>query len=277
MVQSAECAASYLDWFCSLTSKNSARFSVTVVAAHPDDEIIGAGVQLTKLARPAVLFLTDGSPRNMHDARFAGCGSAAEYAKKRWCEALVALSMCGIRQDRVLSLGVPDQEAAHNMAFLSREVALLLDLLASDIVVTHPYEGGHPDHDATAFCVQAASSLLERAGRRPPAALLEFTSYHAASIGIETGRFLPNGGAVKTIKLSLQEQDLKREMFARYATQRQVLAQFPLSTESFRLAPAYDFTKPPDAPVYYERFDWGIRPSDWPGLVSEATRQLNLG
>jgi N-acetylglucosamine malate deacetylase 2 len=275
MERSTDTATECLDWLCSVSPQDSARFSVTVLAAHPDDEIIGAGSRLSKLTRATVLFLTDGSPRNMRDARAAGFSSVRQYARARWSEALAALSLCGFSQARVLSLGVSDQEAAHKLVPLSRSIASILSHLASDIVLTHAYEGGHPDHDSAAFCAHAASALLRRAGLRAPNAVIEFTSYHATGGGIESGRFLPNGRGERTLRLASKEQCLKREMLAQYATQRQVLAQFSVSTESFRLAPSYDFIRPPDAPIYYDRFDWGVKFAEWEALVSTAIRELD--
>lgn len=265
-----------LDWLCNVSPSDAARFSVTVVAAHPDDDIIGAGVRLSKLRRATVLFLTDGSPRNMRDVRAAGFAGTRQYAEARLSEALAALSLCGLSPAEVLTLGSPDQQAAHNLSFLSQSTASILDRLASDIVLTHAYEGGHPDHDSAAFCVHAASALLQQAGSKPPCALVEFTSYHARGSGIESGRFLPNGGAVKILRLAPDEQRLKQEMFARHRTQRQVLAQFSISTESFRLAPNYDFTNAPDAPIYYDRFDWGLKSPEWNALASTAIHALNV-
>ncbi|MBV8056250.1 MAG: PIG-L family deacetylase [Deltaproteobacteria bacterium] len=276
MTLNAGSAAERLDWFCNALPPNSARFSVTVLAAHPDDEIIGAGVRLSKLSRVTVVHMTDGAPRNMRDAGAAGYVTTEQYANTRHAEALAALSLCGISPFDVIQMHVSDQESARHLAPLSRSVAFILKHLASDIVVTHPYEGGHPDHDATAFCAHAASTLLQAAHLKPPDVMIEFTSYHARDNEIQTGEFRPNGGAVKTLHLSSQEQRLKHEMLVCHATQRQVLAPFSTSTESFRLAPIYDFMRLPDPPIYYSRFDWGLRPIDWVALASDAMRELNL-
>jgi LmbE family N-acetylglucosaminyl deacetylase len=276
MERSTDSAIQCLDWLCSLAPKDPARFSVTVVAAHPDDEIIGAGVRLGKLSRVSIVYLTDGSPRNMRDARALGFSSVREYARARSSEALAALSLCGVSPAQVFSSRRPDQQAAYNLAFLSRTVASIFRRLASDIVLTHPYEGGHPDHDSGAFCVHTASALLRRARLKPPTAIIEFTSYHAGDEGIESGRFLDNGGQVRVLALASEEQRLKLEMLAQHRTQRQVLSQFSVATESFRLAPNYDFTNPPDAPIYYDRFDWGLKSADWTALASTAIRKLKF-
>jgi hypothetical protein len=91
---------------------------------------------------------------------------------------------------------------------------------------------------------------------------------------LESGRFLENGGPVKTVRLSPEEQDLKRAMMARHATQSGVLEAFSVTTESFRLAPEYDFMRLPATSAYYDRFDWGLKSPDWPPLVRDAINEL---
>ena len=59
------------------------RLPVLVVAAHPDDETIGAGGMLGRMANPYVLHVTDGAPRNPDFARAAGYRSREEYARAR--------------------------------------------------------------------------------------------------------------------------------------------------------------------------------------------------
>lgn len=58
-----------------------------------------------------------------------------------------------------------------------------------EVILIHPYEGGHPDHDAAAFAVHVVGRLLERERGEPPL-LIEFTSYHIGEAGIRVGEFL---------------------------------------------------------------------------------------
>jgi len=55
-------------------------------------------------------------------------------------------------------------------------------------VVTHPYEGGHPDHDAAAFvtCMRCGS----RGKRETPLLAMEMTSYHGVGGKLTVGAFL---------------------------------------------------------------------------------------
>ena len=54
-----------------------------IVAAHPDDEIIGAGAQLPRLSQAYFLHLTDGAPKDMRDASALGFVTREAYAEAR--------------------------------------------------------------------------------------------------------------------------------------------------------------------------------------------------
>lgn len=250
---------------------------VWIAFAHPDDETIGAGAVLARLDRVRLLCATDGAP---FDRRWWGdhsCASRDAYAELRRRELEAAISVPKVPADALIQLPLPDQTLWQDMAGLSRTVARLLASDPPDAVLTHPYEGGHPDHDSIAFAVHAACALLRRdAGDAPE--LIEFASYHAHGEGLATGGFLPDAKcAVFTLSLSPEEQALKRRMLDAHASQRQVLAQFGVEEERFRPAPAYDFTTPPHpGPLWYERFDWGCTGAAWRASAAEALRELGL-
>ena len=87
--------------------------------------------------------------------------------------------------------------------------------------------------------------------------------------------FLPAETAEITRILSSPERELKAKMFSCHASQRSMLAAFPITIERFRLAPRYDFTKPPHlGAAYYDRFEWGIHSSRWRQLAGEALSEL---
>jgi LmbE family N-acetylglucosaminyl deacetylase len=130
---------------------------VAVVVAHPDDEVIAAGARLPLLCNVSIVHVTDGAPRAMQDARAAGHATRDAYARARRGEAEAALALAGIPPRRLFALGIADQEASFRLAGLARRLARLLRERTMGVVLTHAYEGGHPDHDATAlpFMVRA--------------------------------------------------------------------------------------------------------------------------
>jgi LmbE family N-acetylglucosaminyl deacetylase len=143
----------------------------------------------------------------------------------------------------------------------------LASLLADHaVVLTHAYEGGHPDHDAVAFAVQATG--------RPR---IEMTLYHAAPDGsFRTGTFLP-GPPETVVDLSPEEQAIRTAMLDSFVTQRAAVALFRgLTQYRFRPAPIYDFTRPPAERVHYDSCDWGMTSARWCILAAEALEQIRL-
>ena len=248
--------------------------AVVIVAAHPDDETVGAGSLLLRLESPIVVTVTDGAPRQRGDAERAGCATREDYAALRHRELLDALDIAGLSADDTRSLGIVDQEASLEMAYLTLKLVDILRELRPSFLLTHPYEGGHPDHDATAFAVHAACARVPS-----PPTVFEFTSYHAAEphsddeAEMETGRFLGDRG--ETVVLSAEALRRKSQMVECYGSQLHMLRNFPLETERYREAPAYDFTQAPHpGKLLYESFGWGISGERWRLLAEEALRTL---
>lgn len=270
---------------------------VVLIAAHPDDEVIGAGAQLAYWNNLSIIYLTDGSPRNLKDARAAGFCSRTDYAQARRRELEEALNLlasqrtCSGRQlafktassaaahspVRVFELGVVDQETGFHLTELSCALAQHLRCLAPQVVVTHPYEGGHPDHDSAAFAVHAACSLL-RFGRQYAPKIVEMTSYHSRGGAFTTGEFLPNSASsILSCRLTPTEARLKQELFDCFRTQARVLQAFQTDYESFRFAPNYNFAEAPHKGLlYYESFDCGMSGKHWRHLAQTAKAKLRL-
>jgi len=245
---------------------------VILIVAHPDDETIGAGGLLQQLNDALIVVVTDGAPRNLIDAREAGFERYEDYAQARWLELQNAMELAGVRPDQLRCLSVPDQEASLNLPELSRRIGEILRSERPGTVLTHPYEGGHPDHDATAFAVHAGCALLPVAPD-----IHEFTSYHAKDGAMEVGRFLPDGEPGECTQLSNEGRERKRKMIECFATQERTLRCFPLDVECFRPAPAYDFTQAPHAgELFYEKFPWGMTGEKWRELAAVALKKLSL-
>src|SRR5690554_7640804 len=74
-----------------------------LIAAHPDDEVVGIGSLLRYLKNIQIVHVTDGSPRDMVDAIKSGCTSRQAYAKKRRVEMISALGLAGDRKSTRLN------------------------------------------------------------------------------------------------------------------------------------------------------------------------------
>jgi LmbE family N-acetylglucosaminyl deacetylase len=158
----------------------------------------------------------------------------------------------------------------------------LLKNEACDVIFTHPYEGGHPDHDACAFAVRRAVSVLRAEGGHPPL-VVECAFYHRGPNGYESGVFLDsNSGGARTTEvvrlLSAAERKRKASVLRCFVTQQRTLDAFPVDRESFRIAPDYDFHRPAHpGPAYYDSFRWGTTSEDFCNLTREADRTLAGG
>jgi N-acetylglucosamine malate deacetylase 2 len=257
------------------------------IVAHADDEVLAAGAQLGSFAKVSMIHTTDGAA-NRRVAQAHGFATRIELARARRAELRAALAAGGVAAE-CHELGIRCLDASFRLAAMTRRLARLIGRIAPDLIFTQVYEGGHVDHDATAFAVHAA---LRRLPAPPP--LWELTGYHRedghsedghrepghGDLGqIVRGKF-PSAGGAPTVCLPLgpEARAQKRRMLDAFHSQLDVVAQFPLDAEMFRPAPKYDFSQPPHAGALgYDSEGFGIDPRLWRALVLVAERQLRPG
>ena len=240
-----------------------------ILAAHPDDEVIGASsVAMTIGSSVCVVFLTDGAP--MDSALWSSHGelSRTDHATLRWREAVAALTLAGVPKEKIFCLGGVDQESAQALPLLVRRFATVIADVRPELVISHAYEGGHPDHDSAALVAHAGTAMADY-----PLEHWEMTSYHAANGMFRCGQFLPSPEAdlrELAIELSPEQREMKREMLLCYESQRSVLQAFAacMDEERFRPAPVYDFALPPHpGTLWYETQGWPMTGSEWRRLA----------
>jgi N-acetylglucosamine malate deacetylase 2 len=237
---------------------------VLIVVAHPDDEVVGAGALISRLPDVWILHATDGAPRDPRFMARSFAGTREEYAPARRRELAEALALAGVGPDRLLGLGIADQEAVFEIPRLAAGIADAVREIRPDIVLTLAYEGGHPDHDAVALAVRLAVEGT---------AILEMPLYHARpwTESLVVARFLP-GPPGGRLTLTNGERDLKRRMIETFVTQAETLRAFlPPRDEPFRPAPPYDFTRPPHpGRLQYEIWGFPIDGKGWREAAASA-------
>ena len=140
---------------------------------------------------------------------------------------------------------------------------LLDDLAGAAVVVTHPYEHGHPDHDACAYAVRAAVERLAVRGGPLPV-IAEFACYHLRDGERRFGEFWPGETAELARALSHDERGRVAAALAAYASQASVIDGWVPTHERWRAAPVYDFAAPA-APggALYDDFGWAMTAARW--------------
>jgi N-acetylglucosamine malate deacetylase 2 len=268
-------AKTILDRITTETGGMQAMPRVLVIVAHPDDEAIGAGAVLRGLPDVTVVHVTDGAPNDDEYARRRGYGSRDDYARARRDEVVTALEIIGIPATRIRGLDIVDGEAAWHLVELCNRVADLIEELKPDVVLTHPYEGGHSDHDSTAFAVHLGAGVARREGANAPL-IMEMTSYHNYQGQRRLFNFLPFRDSVtKTVELSDEAKQVKRRMFEAFTSQQGLLRTIPVEVERFRSAPRYLFTVPPhEGQLDYERLCRKLTGEQWRAEAEKALLAL---
>ena len=225
---------------------------VAVVVAHPDDETLWTGALLARLSNATLIVLTDGAPEDMGDAHRLGFATREAYARARVGEldrALDALGFAG----RLIRYEVPDQQAVHNLAAIAARLAG--DLAGAPCVVTHPYEGGHPDHDAAACAVSRAGAP----------ATVEFACYAQFDGQREFARFVTDTEwPGLTRLLDPAERSRVANALAEHRSQSSVFGDWRPTHERWRPAPRYRFDRPPPGEAcLYDGFGWSLTSARW--------------
>lgn len=132
-----------------------------IVAPHPDDEILGCGGLLARLAElrceVALVAVTDGTGSHPHSRHW----TAARLGEVRPAETVEALRRLHAQATPILRLGIPDGQIAAHAQDLRQALAAFLR--PDDVLITTWRGDGHPDHEHTGeACLLAARDVGAR-------------------------------------------------------------------------------------------------------------------
>lgn len=189
-----------------------------VLVAHPDDEVLGLSVLLSRFTDLTLIHATD--------------GAAGGDRNERLGELDAALTALGVNLQRHVLFDLPDGQLTANLAQLIDRLSAIWD--DYEVIVTHAYEGGHPDHD----CCAVAVNTLRRAVSDKPT--LAFPIYARGPDGVAKNRFVRKPAHAIDIVLTATERDEKRRALAEFVSQAHVVAAFAVTSEAIGSADVFD-------------------------------------
>ena len=216
-----------------------------VVAAHPDDETIGAGVLMARTRRHGgevrVLVVNTGI------AAWRAGDHAALFAERR-AQTLAALALAGVAPDNVTFLGIPDLSTGEGFPALVARLHAEIREFYPDAVAVSAWEGAHPDHDLSHYAVAVAT---ERGTAVP---VWEFPEYNRRYLRTGRAGFLQERWPFVDLGLTPEETELRRAMMACFPSEGPFVRRFGEQPELLRPLPRYDYRLPPDVMPYRKLF-----------------------
>jgi N-acetylglucosamine malate deacetylase 2 len=230
-----------------------------VLVAHQDDEAIACAVLIQRAEQATIVFATNGAPV---DPYFWGkYGSPQKLAEVRREEATNAMRAVGIAH--ACFLDFPDQQLHLSAAAAIARVIQIAQEQRCSAIVTHAYEGGHPDHDTCSY-------IAHEVGESLSLEVWEMPLYHRAEGKPSMQQFL-NGNADLTITPSDEEYARKQQMMAAYPSQGELLRTFTKREEVFRRQPHYDYARPPhEGQLNYEAWQWQVTGKEVSSALSRS-------
>ncbi len=257
---------------------------VAIVTAHADDEVIGYGTVLSQLPEALTIQVTDSTPKVPTSiGQFSTVDEFKAHIKQtRRDELDTALNLAGHNPYSRECLGYSDQDVMNKITETALALTDKFRKERVEFVMTHAYEGGHPDHDAVTAAVHLTKELLAK--ENIPVTIIETPLYKGVpgkpneriwQEFAEGFRVSANDTFVK--KLTPEEVELKRKLYAAHASQAHVFTKTFDDRELFRVAPTYDFNIPPNNGVVSNIFpEFGLTHDKWRELIHDARWRLGL-
>ena len=147
---------------------------VVVLAAHPDDEVLGVGGLLSSLGALGtdvrLIWATDGEAS--HPGSTVDLAQPARLASVRREESAAALAALGLADAPRTHLGLPDGAVASHEDRLAEQLA---ELVPSGALVLAPWSGdAHPDHEACGRAARQAVGNAAPVNEQIPGQVVEY-------------------------------------------------------------------------------------------------------
>lgn len=232
-----------------------------MIAPHPDDESLAAGVLLQRAAAAGaavrVIYITDGDdnpwPQRVLEKRWhLNAADRARWGTRRRKEAIAALGVLGLRASDARFLRLPDQGLTRALLHDCNKTSARIGRMIADWAPTHllvPSEmDTHPDHSAVALLLRFAVENFSISERR--CVLLSYLVH---------GRRTQFSCQAMVLEQTESETLVKRRAITEHWTQvkfsRRRFISYALRSECFRLAghPVRTFSKNGNCAAFRDR------------------------
>jgi LmbE family N-acetylglucosaminyl deacetylase len=164
------------------------------------------------------------------------------------------MELLKVPKDHLFFLGYPDQFAFEHLKEIYRDLLKIAENIGPAEIMSHAYEGSNIDHDTVAF---TSAMVAKKLG----AVHYEFPDTNMYKGQIQVWKFIPREGAeVLYTPMDKNLYKLKMSVMKMYPSQASGLnaydlvvdkAQLKKFGEPYRVAPDYDYTKPPADELRY--------------------------
>ncbi|MCL2473760.1 MAG: PIG-L family deacetylase [Alphaproteobacteria bacterium] len=221
---------------------------ILVLAAHPDDELVGCGISIKNNIEMGnevlVLFLTNGCIP-VEELWFWQKWKHSKAVARRLKEAQDVADILG-HKIKIAKENRPARKLWRGLNAAYNEVKQVIDEYEPSQIWVCAYEGGNPDHD----CLNAIGYKLHTEGFE----VLEFAEYNYKDGKKNYNTFIAFAKDAKVIELTKEESKFKKELYKKYTSEKGNL-NLGIKQESYRPIRKYDYHSPPHkGELWYERF-----------------------
>ena len=239
--------------------------NILLIAAHPDDELVGAAFIIKKilLKKNLIIFFPTNGVLSKEEMWFWDKRKYQEKKKIRNKEMKESLQYLGVK--KFFRQNIPTRKLKENIGKTFNKINLLIKNWKIDTVFCPAYEGGHQDHDVSNFICSRLRNNYK---------VFEYAEYNFSKGKINCNEFVKPTNDEVTIKLSEKEKREKMKLLEIYNSEKGNLDYVKLDKECYRKLYDYDYSKPPHpGKLFYRRFSifsWHPRvDSDTPEKVSK--------
>ncbi|MEM3374740.1 MAG: PIG-L family deacetylase [Candidatus Woesearchaeota archaeon] len=215
------------------------RNKILIIGPHPDDVEFSTGRLILKRKGKNVFVFCMSDGRKGQEI---GNYSESEFAKIRIKESQKALKLMNLNLKNVHYFMLPDQEVMNN-PFIIDKMFIVIKNIKPDYVLIPPWEGAHPDHDAThLFSVISLKNLMFDFNK-----IVEYGSYNYYQGRMNVQKFIPKNSVEFKLYPDKELQKKWSSIMKLFKSQVSLQKKYvPKSFfECYRLLPKYDYSKLP--------------------------------